>query len=281
MASPKQTQTSVKPVRIPRIKSSVSSRPPAKARAAAKPKSPRTPRQPKVAIYKKPVHPKAPISFRHNILPPLLGILVMLGVLGLLNTQWIIAQVQYRFIKAPPIPIAVASSNAIDPNSPPKIVIPKLNLSAPIITDEKSYDEEKVQLALRKGVVQYGTSANPGQKGNTVIIGHSSGQLWAPGDYKFVFTLLDKLEKNDRILVDYKGIQYVYRVESSKVVIPTNISVLQPTNEPRLTLITCTPVGTSKNRLVITARQVSPKPDTATALSEEQTKPITTRAIPN
>jgi len=281
MASTKQSLSSAKPLRRPRVSTrKASDRAGLGIGSLATTKKVRVPRQPKVEVYKKPVHPKATMTFRHNVLPPVLGILMMLGILGLLNAQWIIAQVQYRFITPPPIAITVASVNVIDPNAPPKIVIPKINLSAPIIIDEKSYEEDKVQLALRNGVVQYGTSANPGQKGNTVIVGHSSGQLWAPGDYKFVFTLLDKLVKNDRILIDYKGVQYVYRVEDSKVVIPSNVSVVQPTDDPRLTLITCTPVGTNKNRLVITARQVSPKPETATPLSPEQMKPITTRAVP-
>lgn len=40
-------------------------------------------------------HPKAVISFRRNVLPPLLGVLMFLATMGLLNGQWITAQVQY------------------------------------------------------------------------------------------------------------------------------------------------------------------------------------------
>lgn len=233
----------------------------------------------KTSKPKKPVHPKAPMTFRHNVLPPLLGVLMFLSVLGLLNAQWIVAQYQYRFMKPIPTSSFSAAPATTDPNAPAKLYIPEINVNAPLVTNEKSYNAANVQLALRRGPVQYGASVDPGQKGNIVIVGHSSGQLWAPGNYKFVFTLLDKLGKNDRILIDFKGTRYIYRVDDSKVVKPTDISVLAPTDKPQLTLITCTPVGTSKNRLVITARQVSPKPETAVAPTRSQ--PVTTTAIPN
>lgn len=227
----------------------------------------------------KPVHPKAKITFRHNFLPPIVGILMMLGVLGLLNGQWLVAQYQYRFAKPVNVNNFPTQAAAADPNAPAHLYIPTINVSAPIVTDTKTYNQPQVQLALRRGVVQYGYSADPGQKGNIVIVGHSSGLLWAPGNYKFVFTLLNKVAKNDRIFIDFKGQRYIYRVDSTEVIAPTNISVLQPTDQPRLTLITCTPVGTSKNRLVVFARQVSPNPATATPVGA--IRPVTASAIPN
>lgn len=225
------------------------------------------------------VHPKAKITFRRNILPPLIGISMALSLLGLLNAGWLVAQYHYRF--RPPANTTAAAPEAPDPKAPARLYIPDINLSAPVVVDEDSYDNTRIQTALQRGVVQFGASADPGERGNVVIVGHSSGQLWAPGDYKFVFTLLDKLKMNDRILVDFKGQRYIFRVDSSKVVRPTDLSVLQHTGEPRLTLITCTPVGTVKDRLVITARQVSPDPATATALDPAKSRPIAATAIPN
>ncbi len=227
----------------------------------------------------KPVHPKAPFSFRKNLLPPLLGLLVFGSILGLLNAQWLSAQYQYHYMK----PVA-QSPLTVDTSSPDprslNITISKINVTAPVVYDEKSYDEDKVQLALRRGVVHYGTTALPGQAGNIVMLGHSSGQLWAPGDYKFVFTLLDKVQQGDRIFVDYKGTRYIYRVTSTIVVNPSDVSVVQPTPQPQLTLITCTPVGTSKQRLVVRAAQISPRPETAAPLTPEQLRPVTADSIP-
>lgn len=211
--------------------------------------------------------PKPKFSFRRNLLPPLLGLVAALLIFGTLNSQWLLAQAQYRLYD--PLPESYASTSAAaaaasqpDPAAAPELIIPKLSVRAPIIF-ESSYKESKVQLALRKGVVHYGTTAEPGKNGNSVIIGHSSGQLWAPGDYKFVFTLLDKLQPGDTVTINYKGTRYLYRVQGSKIVPPTDFSVLDQTSQPTLTLITCTPVGTSKNRLIVSALQIEPKPAAA------------------
>jgi LPXTG-site transpeptidase (sortase) family protein len=228
------------------------------------------------------VHPKAKITFRHNILPPLIGVLAFLEILAILNAQWVVAQYSYYFTK--PVALTDISTQPAnsDPNAVARIYVPRIGVDAPIVTNEKSYDVNSVQLALRRGVLQYGSTADPGQAGKVVIVGHSSGQLWAPGDYKFVFTLLDKLHKDDRIMIDFKGKRYIYRVYEEKVVPPSDISVLQQKdNDPTLSLITCTPVGTSKNRLVISARQIVPKPDTAAAIDPTKLHPVTSSVIPN
>lgn len=231
-----------------------------------------------MAKQKKTVHPKAPFSFRRHILPPLLGFIMFAGVLGLLNSQYIVAQAQYRFAK----PVAneiVIDTAAPDANSV-NLYVPKIGITAPVVYDEPSYLENKVQKALERGVVHYGTTAVPGQAGNIVMLGHSSGQAWAPGDYKFVFTMLDKLQTGDRIILDYKGTRYIFRVSGAKVVEPSDLSVVQPTKKPQLTLITCTPVGTDKQRLVVTAEQVSPKPETAAPIADKDVKPVTAWSIP-
>jgi sortase A len=198
----------------------------------------------------------------------------MAGVLAALNEQYLVAQYHYRFAKNPTVQLASAGPRSSSTNSGPSktntyaapnpergpyLLLPSIGVEAPIVF-EPSYAEWKVQLALREGVDHYGTTANPGQPGNMVILGHSSGVAWAPGKYKFVFTMLDKLKQNQPIYVDYHGTRYTYKVTEMFVVPPTDGTVLQPTTTPTLTLITCTPVGTSKNRLIVKAELVSPLP---------------------
>lgn len=211
---------------------------------------------------KKPASPKAIITFRHNFLPVLVGVLMFAAVLGLLNSQWLVAQANYRLTP----PATAASIDAIArakaPANSQQLSIPALGVNAPVVY-EPSMKDWKIQIALRSGVVHLGSTALPGENGNVVIVGHSSQVVWAHGNYKFVFTLLDKLKSGDRIFVDYQGTRYIYRVTGSQVVDPSDISVIQPTSTPELTLITCTPVGTSTNRLVIHAKQISPKPTPA------------------
>lgn len=221
--------------------------------------------------YPKPVHPKAPISFRHHILPPLLGVFMFAAILGWSNAGWIQAQAEY-YIRQPAKQVsAVAAVNRPDPAST-QIIIPSINVNAPV-QYEPSVAEWKIQLALRNGPNHYGNTALPGRIGNVVIVGHSSGQPWAPGNYKFVFTMLDKLKEGDKVFIDYKGTRYIYRVYGSKVVEPTEVSVLAATDFPKLTLITCTPVGTSKQRLVVSAKQVYPNPDKALP-ADANTQPL-------
>jgi sortase A len=211
-------------------------------------------------------------------LPPLVGLLIMGLAFVILNSQMLVAQANYRFQK----PVAAAapvtpSTKSPDPSAGPQITIPSIGAKAPVIF-EQSTAEWAVQLALRKGVDHYGNTVNPGQVGNTVIFGHSSGAVWAPGNYKFVFTLLNKVKTGDQVIIDYNGTRYTYKVTSTEIILPTNLSVLnQNVNKPSLTLITCTPVGTSKYRFVVHADQISPVPISA---AKPVTAPVVVKAQP-
>ena len=220
--------------------------------------------RPKQTAAAQPVHPKAKITFRHNVLPPIMGVLAFLGVLGFLNGQWVSAQMQYYITPLHSKSRGVVQPLDLDPNAQARITIPSVGVDVPYITDEPSYDEAKVQLALRDGVVHFGTTAMPGQIGNMVVIGHSSEALWAPGHYKYAFTLLGKVPDNALVYVDYKGERFIYRITDQKVVEPSDVSVLeQSTDTPDITLITCTPIGVSSHRLVLRGTQISPSPKNA------------------
>lgn len=182
----------------------------------------------------------------------------------LYNSQVIFGQVQYYVrpgdTSSTPVIIDPELNTEVGPE--PKIIIPKINVDVPVVYDETSYDERRIQAALERGVVHYGGTAAPGQKGNTVIIGHSSNSFWNGGKYKFAFVLLDRLNKGDTFAINYKGKQYLYEVFSKKVVEPDNFSVIsQNYDQPVATLITCTPPGTAWKRLAVTARQISPDPE--------------------
>lgn len=251
---------------------------------ASKPKPARRPRSAAVAeLAPQPGPQPAPVrSIRSRIVPPLLGVLAAGTVMLALNGQWLTAQMQYRFAQPQPAYAEAASSLNLDPNATPELTIPALNIKAPVIF-EPSYKEADVQLALRKGVVKFPTTADPGQPGNVVIFGHSSGQPWAPGEYKFVFTLLDKLKPGDKVYVDHKGQRYIYQMRSSEVVLPEQVGVLNATDVPTLTLITCTPVGTSQKRLVVRAEQISPKPAAQAAATQtaDAVQPVQPPALPD
>lgn len=110
---------------------------------------------------------------------------------------------------------------------------------------------------LQKGVAHYGGTDLPNPlTGNVFITGHSSYYWWDSGQYKTVFALLDQLKSGDQVALTYQQQVYVYQVYESLVVKPSQVDVLDTTERPILSLMTCTPVGTSLNRLIVRANLV-------------------------
>jgi len=137
---------------------------------------------------------------------------------------------------------------------PNYLVIPKIGAIAPIAWNVM---ESGIDKALQKGVAHYKKTALPNQIGNTFIFGHSSYYWWAEGSYKQIFVLLDKLDKGDRVYLNYKKQVYAYIVTDKIVVSPDDVSVMAQTDQRILSLMTCVPVGTNLKRLVVKAAPVA------------------------
>jgi sortase A len=175
-------------------------------------------------------------------------------------------------VSATPIIVDPNTNGPVGPEA--KIIIPKINLDAPVVYDVPTVEEKDVQAGLERGVVHYITTPNPGEKGNSVIFGHSSSNILNKGKYKFAFILLKSLDKEDTFIIQKDGKRYVYKVYNKFVVSPTDLSVLGPNDKTAtMTLITCDPPGTSTNRLIIQAEQIFPDPK---ANSETSVKNIGT-----
>lgn len=133
-----------------------------------------------------------------------------------------------------------------------ELSIPKIGVSAPVIQVSDSTDATILN-ALKKGVVLYPGSANPGQPGTAVIIGHSSSDLpWT--SYSSIFSLLGKLQPDDLIYVTVGGTQYTYRVRtiqkgSAQQLIDSGLA-------GDLIVSTCWPIGTDANRIAVSASLV-------------------------
>lgn len=146
-----------------------------------------------------------------------------------------------------------------------RIIIPRIDQNIPLVgvSSESLIKrdwgtlEKDMQEALKGGVVLYPGTSRPGQTGNVVITGHSSYFPWDQGRFKDVFALLHDVVLGDRILIYFDQDKYLYEVENIEVVLPGDIEILKQTPEDRLTLITCTPVGTNLKRLVVHARPIA------------------------
>lgn len=188
-------------------------------------------------------------------------VVVFILLFSFFNERFIIPFIRPNtHVSATPIIIDSSTNGPVGPEA--KIIIPKVNVEAPVIYDVPTIEEKDVQAGLERGVVHYVTTPNPGEKGNSVIFGHSSGNILNKGKYKFAFLLLKSLDDNDTFIVQKDGKRYVYKVFNKYITEPTDVSVLQPIagKIATMTLITCDPPGTSTHRLIIQAEQIFPDP---------------------
>jgi len=199
------------------------------------------------------------------------GLVLLILLFGFFNERFIAPFITpSRSVSSTPIVIDPATSAV---TAEAKIIIPKINVEIPVIYDEPTINEAAIQRALEKGVVHYPTTSNPGEVGNGVIFGHSANNILNKGKYKFAFVLLKRLESGDTFYIQKDGKRYVYKVFDRKIVPPSDVSVLYPSfpDKPAtFTLITCDPPGTSLNRLVVTAEQISPDPSANVASTAKQ-----------
>lgn len=133
--------------------------------------------------------------------------------------------------------------------------ISKLNLQVPIVW---SKDPKDFEADLTRGVVHYPGTALPGEQGTVYISGHSSDYPWKRHPYKQVFARLNALDVGDDIFIDIYDIQgklhnYRYRVSSENVYKPDDQSQFIDNSAAKLNLSTCWPIGTAKDRYVVTA----------------------------
>jgi sortase A len=105
---------------------------------------------------------------------------------------------------------------------------------------------------LKKGPGRIVGTAQPGEVGNTVVSGHRT-------TYGAPFADLDRLRPGDAIVVETRDSWFTYRVTGTEIVTPTSTEVTlpvpgQPEAEPTealLTLTTCHPKYSARQRLVV------------------------------
>lgn len=202
-------------------------------------------------------------SRRHRrFIPILAGLAVVLFILFLQYNRLIFAPIM-AYVSPGNAP--ASEIEALDPtitqtvSADPRLIIPKLNIDVPINFNIPLSD---VMSAMNHGVAHYriaGASAYPGEIGNFIITGHSAGDVYSSNPYKYIFSGLERLEEGDLIYVNYKSTRYTYKVTQKQVIEPTNVAALvMQTDRPLITLVTCTPLGTSRYRLLVTGEQISP-----------------------
>lgn len=123
-----------------------------------------------------------------------------------------------------------------------RLEIPKIQVDSIVVEGASRKD-------LSEGPGHMKQTAEPGETGNAVITGHRDT----------FFRHIYELNKGDQIQVRRSGRTFTYEVTGRKIVMPEDISVIKPTNDPQLTLITCYPtyyIGPAPKRLVVFSKLV-------------------------
>lgn len=140
--------------------------------------------------------------------------------------------------------------------------IPKVHLEVPVFgnTGEET---------LNRGAGWIAGTAAPGQNGNVGIAGHRDG----------FFRKLKGVTRGDEILLQTRKGTEIFRVSRIEIVTPETTSVLKPTADPSITLVTCYPfyyVGRAPQRFVVEAHL-----ETETqATTHSEVKPINSEVEP-
>lgn len=129
--------------------------------------------------------------------------------------------------------------------------IPKLDLEVPIA---EGADQDNIRFAV--GHLPSSSSVNHlGEKNkNFAIAGHRSYT------YGKFFNRLDELSEGNELTVYAQNKIFKYKVFDKQIVEPTNVEVVYPIKDKSVvTLITCHPPYSDKQRLIVTGELVSEK----------------------
>ena len=106
---------------------------------------------------------------------------------------------------------------------------------------------------LRGGPGLYEQTAFPGAGGTTAIAGHRT-------TYGAPFRRIDRLRRGDRVTVTMPYGRFTFRVQGTRIVAPTELSVIRPVGYDRLVLSACHPLYSAARRIVVFARLQDAQP---------------------
>lgn len=142
------------------------------------------------------------------------------------------------------------------------ITIPSLDINnIPVTANVDSTNEDAYLDVLHTTLAHFENTGLPisDVDNNIVIYGHSATSNYnpRPDDPEVAFSFLQNLKVGDDIFIDMEGERHHFKMSRSKIVEPTDTSVITGERGRRtLTLFTCYPPGNNAKRYVTVARQV-------------------------
>lgn len=169
-----------------------------------------------------------------------------------------IAEDQARLQKANQITQVQAEAQSLGVDSHFSLVVPKINAKSNVVANVNTADEKDYTQALKLGVAHAAGSYFPGQNKTIFLFSHSTNSPLNVEAFSAVFYLLRKLETDDRVVVFFADKKYEYQVIEKQIVSPTDVSwITKDFGQEMLILQTCTPPGTSWQRLLVIAKPVT------------------------
>ena len=145
-----------------------------------------------------------------------------------------------RDLASPGIAQAYRQRSVAEGDSLTRIKIPTIGVDVVVV-------EGTSASALRAGAGHYPSTPLPCEPGNVAIAGHRT-------TYGRPFNQLDRLGPGDKIMLETPIGECTYVVARAPfAIVPTDLSVLDPTPSGTLTLTTCHPKGSARQRLVVKA----------------------------
>ncbi|HEX4901976.1 MAG TPA: class E sortase, partial [Acidimicrobiales bacterium] len=152
-------------------------------------------------------------------------------------------------VRTPSRPSRPTTTTTTPPPPPPedgsavaRIVIPKIGVDKIVVEGVGRRD-------LQKGPGHYPGTPLPGQPGNAAIAGHRT-TFGAP------FQDVDELVPGDEILVTTRQGSFRYEVTGTQIVLPNQVEVVEDQGDDRLTLTSCHPLYSARERIVVSAELV-------------------------
>jgi sortase A len=174
--------------------------------------------------------------------------LVAVGIIGYpFYTNLLQARIQAKLerqLASPELRQAYVERRVQVGDSLTRLRIPSIGVDVVVV-------EGTTETALRAGAGHYANTPLPCEAGNVAIAGHRT-------TYGRPFSNLDLVKAGEEVILETPVGSCTYQVsEAPFIVEPSRMEVIANTEAPTLTLTTCHPKGSSRQRLILKAAMVN------------------------
>lgn len=173
---------------------------------------------------------------------------LLLGVIILCNAYVLITPILPKLTFWAQTKVLDRNPISLQPSAVPEIDRTRNRLIIPSLRLDQAIHEGLDERTVHRGIWHRPNTSSPDKGSNTVLVGHR----FSYSD-PAVFYNLDQVKTGEQIAYVHNQKIYVYTIKEIKIVSPQAMEVEAPTDENRLTIYTCAPLWSTRDRLVVTA----------------------------